>query len=153
MRNGNYELVVAPEEYPGKKYRGRYCYEHHLVYWQHTGVVPAKDEVVHHKNDNTRDNRFENLELKKRRRHSAEHSRAHGKKMVLLQCPTCGIIFRKEHRQTHLVKKSQFTTCSRSCATFLSGTYFGRSKAKIPDDVQERINNNVIKVFRVFPGS
>jgi hypothetical protein len=31
VRNGKYTLVVAPAEYPGMRYRGRYVYEHHLL--------------------------------------------------------------------------------------------------------------------------
>lgn len=34
VKNGPYELVIAPEEYPGKKYRGRYAYEHRVNYWR-----------------------------------------------------------------------------------------------------------------------
>ena len=40
MKNGDYILVKAPTNYPGKKYRNKYCYEHHLVYWQHYGIIP-----------------------------------------------------------------------------------------------------------------
>jgi len=73
MKNGPYELVVAPEDFPGKKYRGRYCYEHTLVYWKEHGVLPASDETIHHKNGDRRDNDPANLELSSR----AEHSRSH----------------------------------------------------------------------------
>lgn len=31
MKNGDYILVIAPDWYRGKRYRGKYCYEHHLV--------------------------------------------------------------------------------------------------------------------------
>ena len=31
MKSGNYILIKAPDNYPGKKYRGKYCYEHHYV--------------------------------------------------------------------------------------------------------------------------
>ena len=33
MINGDYILVVAPDDYPGVRYREKYCYEHYLVYW------------------------------------------------------------------------------------------------------------------------
>lgn len=74
MKNGPYELVVAPPEYPGKLYRNKYCYEHHLVWWLGTGNLPASDEVIHHRNEQKRDNRFENLELKTKARHTTEHN-------------------------------------------------------------------------------
>lgn len=49
MKNGKYVLIVAPTEYPGTRYRGKYCYEHTYVFWKHTGVLPKKGEIVHHK--------------------------------------------------------------------------------------------------------
>lgn len=115
MRNGEYELVVAPDDFPGKKYRGRYCYEHTLVYWEHTGIVPRSDECIHHKNEKKRDNRFENLELKKKGDHSKEHTQERGRAFVRLRCPSCHKIFEREKRRTHLVKKSSATFCSRRC--------------------------------------
>lgn len=75
MKNGPYELVIAPPEYPGRKYRGRYVYEHHLVWWKHTGMVVPEGFVIHHKNDRKRDNRFENFELKENAEHSRHHAR------------------------------------------------------------------------------
>jgi len=73
MRNGPYILQVAPNEYPGKKYRGRYAYEHHLVWWRHRGGVPGPDEVIHHLNGNKHDNRIENLEKLGRGAHAKHH--------------------------------------------------------------------------------
>jgi hypothetical protein len=76
VKNGPYEMVMAPEEYPGKRYRGRYCYEHHLVYWRAYGILPKRGEVVHHKNEQKRDNRIENLEIKTVGQHNSDHAAA-----------------------------------------------------------------------------
>lgn len=105
MRNGPYELIVAPDDWPGKRYRGRYVYEHVYVYWKHTGALPADDEVVHHVNENKRDNRIENLELKSRSEHSAHHNPT--KERPERECEACGAGFRTR-------KKTQ-RYCSRSC--------------------------------------
>lgn len=88
MRNGPYELVKAPPEYPGKKYRNKYVYEHHLVFWIYTGKLIPNNFVLHHKNENKRDNSFKNLELLKR----ADHSKTHSKKTLLIEfsCGWCG---------------------------------------------------------------
>lgn len=75
MKNGPYELVKAPLDYPGKKYRGLYCYEHHLVYWKKHRIVPSNGEVIHHKNGIKRDNRIQNLELKTVKEHNADHNK------------------------------------------------------------------------------
>jgi len=74
MRNGGYELVIAPPEYPGKKYRGRYVYEHHLVWWKHTGQLVPVGFDLHHKDENKRRNVYDNLELKKHGAHIADHN-------------------------------------------------------------------------------
>ena len=75
MRNGPYELVVAPPGYPGMKYRGRYAYEHIVVFWRRTGRMPHPGYVVHHKNGDHRDNRWENLEEMLMRDHTCLHAR------------------------------------------------------------------------------
>ncbi len=126
MKNGNYELVKAPEDYPGKRYRGKYCYEHHLVYWKHTGIIPKKDEVVHHENEDKRDNKFKNLKLKKKIIHDKEHSTT-GKTMVTLTCTFCEDTFKREARQTYNKKKGQKDFyCDRSCMA----KHFGRGGNK-----------------------
>jgi hypothetical protein len=73
VRNGPYELVVAPAGYPGKRYRGRYVYEHQLVWWQHTGDLVPDGYVIHHVNERKRDNRFANLRLESRADHTSHH--------------------------------------------------------------------------------
>jgi len=86
MKNGPYELVVAPPGYPGKLYRGRYCYEHHLVWWRHTGEVPGPGELIHHKNENKRDNRYKNLKKETKGEHNTYH---HTVSRVRLVCAYC----------------------------------------------------------------
>lgn len=89
MKNGPYELVIAPEAYPGRRYRGRYVYEHHLVWWRNTGMLVPDGGVVHHVNGMKRDNRFENLELQTRSHHSAEHGVERGTG-EFVPCHWCG---------------------------------------------------------------
>lgn len=93
MKNGPYELVIAPPEYPGFKYRGRYVYEHHLVWWQNTGEVfnIDGDFVVHHKNENKRDNAYSNLEKKERGPHTREHIlETRAAPLITIRCAWCG---------------------------------------------------------------
>lgn len=119
MRNGPYELVIAPPNYPGKRYRDRYCYEHQLVWWQNTREVPGPDELIHHKNEQKRDNRYENLE----KITVAKHKRHHGEKnheavAVTLVCPWCKKSFKAygtDYRGRLKRSISGYLFCSRSC--------------------------------------
>ena len=86
MKNGSYILVIASENYPGKKYRDRYCYEHHLVYWKETGIIPKKGEIIHHKDENKTNNNFSNLKLI----YSSEHNKIHSSVAYLtFKCNYC----------------------------------------------------------------
>jgi len=121
MKNGDYILVRAPDEYPGTKYRGRYCYEHLLVFWQTHGFLPKNGEIVHHKDGNKHNNSPENLALMKTSEHVSMHKKEQSKNYVELICPGCQKVFVREKRQTHLVKHGNSATCcSRHCAGVFS---------------------------------
>jgi len=118
MRNGPYELVKAPAEYPGRTYRGsrRYVYAHHLEWWRQTGRLVPPGSLIHHKNENPRDNRFENLELKSWGEHSSEHTRSRGS-IVVVECGWCGaeiVLATYRHRERIKNSSSGLLFCSRS---------------------------------------
>ena len=73
MKNGPYILIIAPENYPGKKYRARYAYEHHVVFWENTGQLCKEGHVIHHKNEDKHDNRWGNLEEISKADHASTH--------------------------------------------------------------------------------
>lgn len=124
MINGDYIFTIAPDNYPGHKYRGRYIQEHQLVWWQNTGHAPTHGEVVHHKNKDKHDNRFENLELLT----NVEHGKLHAIRCepVKIICFNCG----KEHfvrGNNYDYKKRIGQTnwfCSRRCVwNFYRGSH------------------------------
>ena len=91
MKNGPYELIIAPPGYPGKHYRDRYAYEHVVVWWQNTGTLPPPGYEIHHLDMDHRHNVFSNLQLLT----SEEHKRLHGQQKKLeaqrvFQCGFCG---------------------------------------------------------------
>ena len=114
MRNGNYNLVIAPSEYPGKKYRDRYCYEHHLVWWENTGETVKTGEVIHHKNGDHRDNVFSNLEKMKVEPHVKSHN---PKKILMVKCEWCKNNFPTSPRSYRFKRKhgQKNFYCSRHC--------------------------------------
>lgn len=117
MRNGPYELVIAPDDYPGMKYRDRYIYEHHLVWWQNTGETVVQPMLIHHKNERKRDNRFENLEKKHRSRHSADHNRQRPTKPDSdFICAWCEKTFQIKGKDVYTRTRYKNNHCSRSCS-------------------------------------
>lgn len=56
---------------------GKTIDEHRLIVQQSIGRTLSKNECVHHKNGNTKDNRLENLEIISRQKHGSLHYKPH----------------------------------------------------------------------------
>ncbi len=114
MRNGPYIMLVAPDDYPGRKYRGRYAYEHHLVWWKETGNLVRPGYVIHHKNENKHDNHIGNLEEKSISRHSRDHAAL--PEIITLYCAWCEKGFERKARihRSRLRNGYQHAYCCRS---------------------------------------
>lgn len=119
MKNGPYELIVAPKNYPGMKYRGRYAYEHIVVWWEKHGKIPDSGFEIHHKNGNHRDNRIENLDILTSKQHRVAHGLIRTEKcLVDAICGLCGISFKRKGNQYRSSIKSSKTGkmyCSQEC--------------------------------------
>ena len=119
MKNGPYTLLIAPENYPGKKYRDRYVYEHHLVWWKNKGTLVPTGFEIHHKNGDHRDNRIKNLQILTSKEHKAIHAQINKNKALReILCGFCEVKFylRSSTVKTRL-KKRKFGKlfCSTSC--------------------------------------
>jgi predicted RNA-binding Zn-ribbon protein involved in translation (DUF1610 family) len=129
-----YISIKAPEEYPGKKYNGLYCYEHQYIWWLNTGEILKENENIHHKNGNKKDNHFSNLEKVTKREHNQRHFKT-GITYVEMKCPLCGDNFIRSKNQTHLVIKNRMATlCSRSCSAKWSNLSQQERILKIEDN-------------------
>ncbi|MDE3022108.1 MAG: HNH endonuclease [Pseudomonadota bacterium] len=117
IKNGPYLLMKAPENYPGLKYRGKYIYEHQYVWWVNTKFICPTGYVIHHKNKDRHDNRFENLEIISQKSHTKLHSLEKSVKQTFLICEWCKKIFSRETRNyRQQIKNGQkYFHCCRSC--------------------------------------
>lgn len=66
-----YKLIYIPSAHPELE-QGWLKY-HHFVWWQNTGELPPEDKIVHHKNGDKLDNKFENLEVMTNSDHIRHH--------------------------------------------------------------------------------
>jgi hypothetical protein len=138
VSKGVYNYALVPE-HPFCTKNG-YVLHHRVVVENHLGRLLNADEVVHHINDDKKNNSLCNLRVMSK----SEHARMHGHKMklfVILKCPWCGDVFIRERRQTHLVKPPQrYTTCSRSCRGSLSrALQLSRETHKLEMAISENI--------------
>ena len=97
---------------------GELMLEHRYVIKMALGRSLRSDEVVHHKNEDRKDNRVENLELTDSSTHAVHHaSRRFMITHVQLRCDGCGLPFFRRKSKVVFGKKSgqQRSYCSREC--------------------------------------
>jgi hypothetical protein len=136
----NYALV---SEHPNSTTNG-YVLQHRIVMENHLGRLLDANEVVHHKNENGKDNRLENLEVLLVGEHEHLHGLKRGRQMVELKCPECSKIFVRRLGQTFLQKKNKYTCCSRSC----QGKFGRRIQLRGRTVAVERaISGNIVSFF------
>ena len=91
-----------------------------MIWWRKTGRLVDPGFVIHHKDGNTCNNVFSNLEQIESKKHVSHHSSSCGYAVVKLCCPVCESVFIRRRNNTHLVKKQLRTFCSKRCSGLFS---------------------------------
>ena len=94
--------------YRGSKRGGIRKDEHRFIMEQKLGRQLDRFELVHHINENKRDNRIENLKVVTPKEHAIEHGQ--WKHQKIKKCEVCGIEY--EPKPT---KRATSKTCSKEC--------------------------------------
>lgn len=116
ISKGDYNYAVVPEHPKADKHG--YVLEHRVVVENILNRLLADNEVVHHINENKKDNRPENLEVMTTHSHVIHHQKT-GRTYVVLTCANCGKEFSRELRQKHEYNQNHF--CSRRCNGLYNG--------------------------------
>lgn len=144
VSKGDYNYAVVPSHPNAIKYG--YVLEHRVVMENKIGRLLNENEIVHHLNENKKDNSPNNLELMTNQEHGRHHGANKFSTVVDLRCPWCTKIFTRCRNKTHLIaKRGNYTCCSRQCNGKLSRS---RQLQNSPFDLKERIARNVIKVYK-----
>lgn len=137
VSKGEYNYAVV-KEHPYAIDHG-YVLHHRIVVENHLGRVLDPKEIVHHLNEDKKDNRIENLRVMT----SLEHNKLHGsqklRKKARIQCPYCSCVFIRNHSQTHLGKGyGKYTFCSRKC----SAKFY-----RLTQQLEKAISVNILEIF------
>lgn len=99
--------------------KNHYVLVHRVVMENHIGRFLRKEEVVHHKDENKKNNAIENLELvASASEHVKIHSLSKTRLVAVFRCPCCGKVFEKRPGQSVLCKarKCKHSFCSKRCS-------------------------------------
>lgn len=99
---------VYRPDYP-KSFENGYARRSHIVWWLKTGKVVPKGYVVHHKDGNSLNDKFSNLELMKFGKHSRLHNK---KKKIKCVCEYCNKSFKLPQWR---INQGRGKYCSLNC--------------------------------------
>lgn len=113
---GRWQVCMVKKD--DRKARRTILYSKYLMSLKVGRILSSQEEVDHIDGDKTNDS-IDNLQIVTRQENEKKFRDGMPCTKVTLECPKCGIIFKRRKGQTHLVpsKKATRTFCSRSCSS------------------------------------
>jgi hypothetical protein len=147
IKKGDYLYALVPE-HPNSTKNGYVLY-HRVVMENHIKRLLEKNEVVHHKDHDKKNNDIDNLEIKDFGVHIKEHHIEKGVTVCDLICPECEKEFTRERNKTHIVKPSKLncTFCSKRCRGLFSKEIQMNTISK---KKKERIKKNIVRIYKKY---
>lgn len=142
VSKGDYNYVIV-KDHPYATKHG-YVLEHRVVMENHLCRLLNSDEVVHHKNENKKDNRVTNLQVMSKEEHARLHGKSKGRTYVDFVCPMCDSIFtrRKSDSLDKYKGVAKLFFCSKSC-----GSKYQFCKTR---EVDVTISENILQVYKDY---
>lgn len=135
-------LYAVVNEHP-HAIKGGYVLLHRIIMENFTGKMLSPNEVVHHKNGNSMDNRIENLEIMDRGEHHRYHASLVGRKWVKIKCPVCGKIFDQPKNKSYLCKGHKTSCCSTEHAHNLQSQISKGMTKKL----KKALSENLVEIY------
>lgn len=145
VSKGEYIYAVVPE-HPNRT-KNNYVLLHRVVKENEIGRLLTNREIVHHKDENKKNNEPDNLEITNRPSHCKLHNST-GRLWVDFICPVCSIEFTRPHNKTIGKNINQiFFACSHSCRGKFSRKIQLKGKT---EEINRAIEINVIRIYKKF---
>lgn len=97
LDDNGYILVFLPTHPLARK--DGYVTKHRMIYYDKTGIKLSPNLHIHHKNENKKDNRFENLEVLDIISHAKHHYKGYfGKKRKIQKCRMCNLKIKSDRQ-------------------------------------------------------
>lgn len=144
ISKGKYDYCTIKEEHPNATKNG-YILLHRIIMENFLGRLLNTNEIVHHKDENGKNNDIKNLEVMDKVTHSKMHSST-GLTIIVLKCPNCQRIFERRKGQTHLSKPNMSKTfCSRKC-----NGQFGKNVQLhgLTTEMNRAISENIVREYK-----
>ena len=123
---------------------GKNKYEHRLVMEDKLGRPLLHKEIVHHKNEDKKDNSPENLELTNNKSHGKHHAK-YAERMEV-KCSKCNKKFslrKKEYEYRMKISKNKNICCNRKCKVSLCPPPVYKPDNKVVSNIMDGFKNGL----------